>query len=57
MVEFFAMVGLKPNWAKTKFIMVQGAQVPLAQETRVYVQVQAKGQTHRQWDTTLVVCS
>ena len=35
-VDFFAMFGLKPNQVKTKFIMVQGAQAPLSQETTVY---------------------
>ena len=45
-IGLFARFGLQANCAKTKFMVIRGPQVPLAQESTIYNRVQAGGLSH-----------
>jgi len=56
MVGLFAKFGLRANREKTKFMVVRGPQVPVAQNPTVYNRVRSGGQSRNQWKKEKVEC-
>ena len=56
-VIFFSKFGLKANRIKTKFMVVRGAQVPMAQDAQTYNRVRMGGVSRNQWGKEMVTYS
>ena len=56
-VVLFSKFGLKANRMKTKFMVVRGAQVPMAQDAQTYNRVRMGGISRNQWRKEMITCS
>ena len=56
-VTLFSMFRLKANKDKTKFMVVRGAQVPMAQDAQTYNRVRTGGISRHQWRKEPMTCS
>ena len=54
---FFSKFGLRANKDKTKFMVVRGAQVPMAQDAQTHNRVRIGVVSRNQWITEMVTCS
>ena len=56
-VVLFSKFGLRANKDKTKFMVVRGAQISMAQDAQTYNRVRMGGISRNQWRKEMVTCS